>query len=147
MKRAWPVLSVSKDVPSSRLHVFWRWRFGRIEQPPTTDRFAAGWIGIDATEIEAYHRRHRTVARRKACVEILIEEENVMNRSHVVGLIVGFSLGVAITSIIFLANRPATTSALASTAAPSTKPIAPEPVRTNPEPAAEPDAVPSSSEG
>ena len=43
----------------SRLHVFWRWRFGRIAQPPgAADRFAAGRIGIDGTETGAYHRRH-----------------------------------------------------------------------------------------
>ena len=53
-----------------------------------------------------------------------------MNRSHVFVLLVGFSLGVGITSAVFLANRPAPSSAPASTAAPSTKPTAPEPVRT-----------------
>jgi len=76
-----------------------------------------------------------------------------MNRSHVFVLLVGFGLGAAITSAIFLSNRPAPIAPareVASTAAPSgkapsIKPAAPEPARTIQAGAAEPVTSPAPS--
>lgn len=66
-----------------------------------------------------------------------------MNRSLVVGLIVGLSLGVGITSILFLGTRPAApVSAPVPTAASPDKPSVPEPVRVAQAPAAVPEAPP-----
>ena len=67
-----------------------------------------------------------------------------MNRSLVVGLVVGLGLGVGITSLVFVANRPAApTSAPARIETASAKSVAPEPVRETPEPAAAPETPPS----
>jgi len=67
-----------------------------------------------------------------------------MNRSLVLTLVVGIGLGVGITSLIFLAKRPAPTAATVSTATSPAEPGAPEPIQTTREPAAEPEPSPPS---
>jgi hypothetical protein len=66
-----------------------------------------------------------------------------MNRSLVLGLVVGICLGVGITSAVFLANRPAASAnAPTPTVTFSAKSVAPEPVQETPKPSAAPGTPP-----
>jgi hypothetical protein len=63
-----------------------------------------------------------------------------MNRSMMIGLVVGLCLGVGITSLVFMSNRPtAPAKAPTPTVTASAKSVAPEPVQETPQPAAAPE--------